>query len=114
MFYSFIRYLVSLYASLLCNSVVTYIYFTVLCLAGFTICQFALYACMTIVMQQTSATTVNISLLTADFYTLLFGLFLFKYQVMFNYENSQYTEQYGQYYNMIKIIENVDGLLICH
>jgi hypothetical protein len=33
---------------------------------------------------------------------------------MFNYENSQYTEQYGQYYNMIKIIENVDGLLICH
>ena len=114
MFYSFIRYLVSLYASLLCNSVVTHIYFTVLCLAGFTICQFALYACMTIVMQQTSATTVNISLLTADFYTLLFGLFLFKYQVMFNYENSQYTEQYGQYYNMIKIIENVDGLLICH
>ena len=55
-------------------------YKIILCLAGFTICQFALYACMTIVMQQTSATTVNISLLTADFYTLLFGLFLFKYQ----------------------------------
>ncbi|XP_071135082.1 solute carrier family 35 member F2-like isoform X1 [Mytilus edulis] len=52
----------------------------VICFVGFTICQFALYTCMTIVIQQTSATTVNISLLTADFYTLLLGLFLFKYQ----------------------------------
>ena len=57
MFYSFIRYLVSLYASLLCNSVVTHIYFTVLCyiwvhyvlqfytISGFTICQFAMQFC---------------------------------------------------------------------
>lgn len=55
-------------------------YKIILYFAGFTICQFVLYACMTVVIQQTSATTVNISLLTADFYTLLFGLFLFKYQ----------------------------------
>lgn len=55
-------------------------YKIILFFVGFTICQFALYTCMTVVIQKTSATTVNISLLTADFYTLLFGLCLFKYQ----------------------------------
>ncbi|XP_033740098.1 solute carrier family 35 member F2-like [Pecten maximus] len=49
-------------------------------LIGFTVFQFLLYSCMTVVIQQTSATAVNISILSADFYTLLFGLYLFKYE----------------------------------
>lgn len=49
-------------------------------LIGFTVFQYLLYTCMTIVIQQTSATAVNISILSADFYTLLFGLYLFKYE----------------------------------
>lgn len=49
-------------------------------LIGFNMCQFLLYSCMSLVIQQTSATAVNISILSADFYTLLFGLYLFKYE----------------------------------
>ena len=36
---------------------------------------------MPIAMQFSSATVVNLSLLTADFYSLLCGLFLFHYKV---------------------------------
>ena len=54
---------------------------SVLYLAGFTLCLYLLYTCMTVVIKHTSATTVNISILSADFYTLLFGLFLFHYKV---------------------------------
>ncbi|KAK3097805.1 hypothetical protein FSP39_013368 [Pinctada imbricata] len=53
---------------------------TVLYLLGFVLCLYLLYSCMAVVIRQTSATTVNISILSADFYTLLFGLFLFHYQ----------------------------------
>ncbi|KAK7108198.1 solute carrier family 35 member F2-like [Littorina saxatilis] len=47
---------------------------------GYVACLFLIYVTMTLAIQQTSATTVNISILTADFYALLFGLFLFHYQ----------------------------------
>ena len=38
---------------------------------------------MPIAMQFSSATVVNLSLLTADFYSLLCGIFLFHYKVSF-------------------------------
>lgn len=60
-------------------------YKTVLPLVVFVICLFLLYSTMTVVIQLTSATTVNLSILSADFYTLLFGLFLFGYKFHFLY-----------------------------
>ena len=39
---------------------------------------------MPFVMRCSSAALVNLSLLTSDFYGLLFGLFLFKYTVSWN------------------------------
>ena len=36
---------------------------------------------MPIVIEKTSATSVNLNLLSADFYALLVGLFIFHYQV---------------------------------
>jgi solute carrier family 35 protein F1/2 len=54
---------------------------TDLCLLGFAGCLFALYSLMPIVMERTSAASVNLNLLSADFYALLIGLFLFQYKV---------------------------------
>ena len=55
--------------------------FPVVPLVVFVVCLFLLYSTMTVVIQMTSATIVNLSILSADFYTLLFGLFLFNYKV---------------------------------
>ncbi|KAM7430957.1 hypothetical protein ABFA07_018400 [Porites harrisoni] len=49
-------------------------------IVGFAICLFLLYNLMPIAMQFSSATVVNLSLLTADFYSLLCGIFLFHYK----------------------------------
>lgn len=49
-------------------------------ITGFGICLFLLYNLMPFVMQFSSATVVNLSLLTADFYSLLCGLLLFHYK----------------------------------
>lgn len=43
----------------------------------------ALYSFMPIVVKVSSATAVNLSLLTADLFSLFCGLFLFQYQVGF-------------------------------
>ncbi|CAH2225338.1 solute carrier family 35 member F2 isoform X1 [Pelobates cultripes] len=48
--------------------------------AVFALCMFGLYSLMPIVIRLTSATSVNLGILTADLYSLFFGLFLFKYQ----------------------------------
>uniref|UniRef100_A0AAY4CHD5 Solute carrier family 35 member F1 n=1 Tax=Denticeps clupeoides TaxID=299321 RepID=A0AAY4CHD5_9TELE len=48
---------------------------------GFSACMFGLYSFMPVVMKRTSATAVNLSLLTADLYSLFCGLFLFQYKV---------------------------------
>lgn len=48
---------------------------------GFSAFMFGLYSFMPLVMKRTSATAVNLSLLTADLYSLFCGLFLFHYQV---------------------------------
>lgn len=47
----------------------------------YVLCMFALYSFMPIVMEMTSATAVNLALLTADLFSLFCGLFLFHYKV---------------------------------
>ncbi|XP_008301325.1 solute carrier family 35 member F2-like [Stegastes partitus] len=47
--------------------------------ASFALCMFALYSFMPIVMKLSSATSVNLSLLTADLFSLFCGIFLFHY-----------------------------------
>ncbi|XP_035536461.1 solute carrier family 35 member F2-like [Morone saxatilis] len=47
--------------------------------SAFALCLYALYSCMPIVMKLSSATSVNLSLLTADLFSLFCGIFLFQY-----------------------------------
>ncbi|KAG7509426.1 solute carrier family 35 member F1 [Solea senegalensis] len=47
---------------------------------GFSAFMFGLYSFMPVVMKRTSATSVNLSLLTADLYSLFCGFFLFHYK----------------------------------
>ncbi|KAM7412562.1 hypothetical protein PAMA_020104 [Pampus argenteus] len=47
--------------------------------SGFALCMYCLYSFMPIVMKLSSATSVNLSLLTADLFSLFCGIFLFKY-----------------------------------
>uniref|UniRef100_A0A452QJ98 Solute carrier family 35 member F2 n=1 Tax=Ursus americanus TaxID=9643 RepID=A0A452QJ98_URSAM len=49
--------------------------------AAFALCMFCLYSFMPLVIKVTSATSVNLGILTADLYSLFFGLFLFGYKV---------------------------------
>ncbi|MFH4983214.1 hypothetical protein AB6A40_009923 [Gnathostoma spinigerum] len=44
----------------------------------FAVSMFIFYAMVAYVMQKTSALMFNLSILTADFYTLMFGIFFFK------------------------------------
>ena len=50
-------------------------------LLGFAVCLFLLYSLMPVVIGMTSATALNLNLLTADFYAILAGLFIFYYSV---------------------------------
>uniref|UniRef100_A0A8C5P0T1 Solute carrier family 35 member F2 n=1 Tax=Jaculus jaculus TaxID=51337 RepID=A0A8C5P0T1_JACJA len=45
---------------------------------AFAVCMFRLYSFMPLVIKVTSATSVNLDILTANLYSLFFGLFLFK------------------------------------
>ncbi|XP_076606834.1 solute carrier family 35 member F2-like [Chaetodon auriga] len=47
--------------------------------AVYVLCMYALYSFMPIVVKMTSATAVNLSLLTADLFSLFCGMFLFHY-----------------------------------
>lgn len=47
--------------------------------AVYALCMYALYSFMPIVVKMTSATAVNLSLLTADLFSLFCGIFLFHY-----------------------------------
>jgi len=53
----------------------------ILLLGAFTITLFAYYIVTPTVMKVTSATAVNLSLLSADFYTLVIGVLLFQFKV---------------------------------
>ncbi|XP_018556378.1 solute carrier family 35 member F2 [Lates calcarifer] len=48
--------------------------------AVYALCMYALYSFMPVVVKMTSATAVNLSLLTADLFSLFCGLFLFHYK----------------------------------
>ena len=52
---------------------------------AFTICMFTFYSCMPLIMKTSSATVVNISILTADLFALFVGHFLFqqKFSVLY-------------------------------
>ena len=50
-------------------------------LAAFTLTLFTYYTITPIVMKITSAMAINLSLLTADFYTLVVGVLLFQFKV---------------------------------
>lgn len=52
----------------------------ILCLiVAFAVCQFGFYVLTPFVIQITSAVTVNLSLLTSDFFALIAGILIFKY-----------------------------------
>lgn len=55
--------------------------FTAILFTGYAICMFGLYSFMPVVIKITSATSVNLGILTSDLYSLFLGLFLFKYKV---------------------------------
>ncbi|KAA0702024.1 Solute carrier family 35 member F2 [Triplophysa tibetana] len=50
-----------------------------LLLTGYALCMYGFYSMMPIVVKMTSATAVNLSLLTGDLFSLFCGLFLFHY-----------------------------------
>jgi solute carrier family 35 protein F1/2 len=50
-------------------------------LFGFAVSQFLFYSIVPHLLRLSSAVVFNLSLLTADIYTLFFGLFLFHYKV---------------------------------
>uniref|UniRef100_A0A8C7X6T7 Solute carrier family 35 member F2 n=1 Tax=Oryzias sinensis TaxID=183150 RepID=A0A8C7X6T7_9TELE len=52
----------------------------VMLFAVYALCMYALYSFMPVVVKMTSATAVNLSLLTADLFSLFCGLFLFNYK----------------------------------
>ncbi|KAI5266461.1 solute carrier family 35 member F2 isoform X1 [Manis pentadactyla] len=52
---------------------------------AFALCMFCLYSFMPLVIKVTSATSVNLGILTADLYSLFFGLFLFGYKFSWLY-----------------------------
>lgn len=47
---------------------------------AYTLCMYGLYSFMPVVVKMTSATAVNLSLLTADLFSLFCGIFLFGYK----------------------------------
>uniref|UniRef100_G3PJ23 Info solute carrier family 35 member F2, like n=1 Tax=Gasterosteus aculeatus aculeatus TaxID=481459 RepID=G3PJ23_GASAC len=47
--------------------------------SAYGLCMYALYSCMPIVVKMSSATAVNLSLLSADLFSLFCGIFLFQY-----------------------------------
>ncbi|XP_048015945.1 solute carrier family 35 member F2 [Megalobrama amblycephala] len=50
-----------------------------LLLAGYALCMYGFYSFMPVVIKMSSATAVNLSLLTGDLFSLFCGLFLFQY-----------------------------------
>ena len=51
---------------------------------AFAVAEYSYYSMIPVVMKLSSATVMNLSLLTSDVYTLLIGLFLFSYKVNMN------------------------------
>ncbi|GFO28384.1 solute carrier family 35 member f2 [Plakobranchus ocellatus] len=58
---------------------VNFNYKVVLLWLGYVLFLYLIYTCMAYVIQQTSATVTNLSILSADFYSLILGIFIFNY-----------------------------------
>lgn len=71
---------VSLSFHLLCHRL-CHVFAAAMLFAVYALCMYALYSFMPVVVKLTSATAVNLSLLTADLFSLFCGLFLFHYKV---------------------------------
>lgn len=63
----------------------------VLLLMGFALAQLAFYVLAAFVIKLAGATSYNISILTADFYSLIVGIYLFQYKVSI-YIHSKFRE----------------------
>ena len=50
-------------------------------LVGFALCLFFLYSLFPVFLQAAGATPLNLSLLSSDFYALLFGIVLFGFEI---------------------------------
>jgi len=48
---------------------------------AFAVCQYFYYTMMPVMIKLSSATVMNLSMLTSDLYTLIIGLLLFGYKV---------------------------------
>ena len=55
----------------------------VLLIVGFAASQLAFYFLAALVMKLSGATAYNLSILTADFYSLIVGIYLFQYKVCY-------------------------------
>lgn len=58
---------------------------SVVSLMVFVACLVLFYSLMPFVLKASGAVVVNLSLLTADIFTLVFGIFLFKFHVSYAY-----------------------------
>jgi solute carrier family 35 protein F1/2 len=63
-----------------------------LILVGFAMCQLCFYVVAALVMKLSGATSYNLSILTADFYSLIVGIYLFQYKVRFFYHKSSFQK----------------------
>ncbi|XP_061596315.1 solute carrier family 35 member F2-like [Cololabis saira] len=61
-------------------ALITWNFYTSGLFAVYALCMYALYSLMPVVVKMTSATAVNLSLLTSDLFSLFCGLFLFHYK----------------------------------
>ncbi|XP_077396558.1 solute carrier family 35 member F2-like isoform X2 [Festucalex cinctus] len=53
--------------------------------AAFACCMFGLYSLMPVVMKESSAAAVNLSMLTADIFSIFCGIFIFRYNVILRF-----------------------------
>ncbi|XP_068600931.1 solute carrier family 35 member F2-like [Brachionichthys hirsutus] len=78
--------------------------------ALYVLCMFALYSLMPLVVQMSSATTVNLSLLTADLFSLFCDIFLFGYTFSTLYVVSFVTITAGfVMYNVVPTLSALPG-----
>lgn len=52
---------------------------------AYGVCMFLIYILIPFIVEISSAPFLNVNLLTADFYSVLVGIFIKKYKVVFNY-----------------------------
>ncbi|KAA8579387.1 hypothetical protein FQN60_016817 [Etheostoma spectabile] len=69
--------MVGLFGTIICT--IQMVILERLLFSAYALCMYTLYSCMPVVVKLSSATSVNLSLLTADIFSLFCGIFLFQY-----------------------------------